>query len=61
MKSQKAVVERDVAVIAERNAALMNDNEAMKARMQRVLHGWVLGVGFWVECEGFVVEFEDSM
>ena len=19
-------------------------------------HGWVLGVGFWMECEGFVVE-----
>ncbi len=24
-------------------------------------HGWVLGVGFWVQCEGFLVESEDSI
>ena len=25
------------------------------------IHGWVLGLGFWVDCEGFVVESEDSI
>ena len=31
------------------------------ARNSNSKHGGVLGVGFWVECEGFVVESEDSI
>ena len=38
-----------------------NPKQLLTAGIANGVHGWVLGVGFWVECEGFVVESEDSI